>query len=50
MNISLEIKQIQKDLELISDENLINSIKSIVAFAKEQKSSFVFQPFSIREY
>jgi len=36
MNISLEIKQIQKDLELIRDENLINSIKSIVAFAKEQ--------------
>ena len=35
MNVSLEIKKIQKDLELINDENLISSIKSILAFAKK---------------
>lgn len=50
MNVSLEIKKIQKDLELIADENLINSIKSILEFAKKQKKDIVFKPFSIEEY
>ena len=50
MNVSLEIKKIQKDLELIADENLINSIKSILEFAKKQKNEIVFKPFSVEEY
>ena len=50
MNVSLEIKKIQKDLELITDENLINSIKSILEFAKKQKNDIVFKPFSVEEY
>lgn len=50
MNVSLEIKKIQKDLELITDENLINSIKSILEFAKKQKNDTVFKPFSVQEY
>ncbi len=50
MNVSLEIKKIQKDLELIADENLINSIKSILEFAKKQKNDIVFKPFSVEEY
>lgn len=50
MNVSLEIKQIQKELELIHDENLINAIKSLLAFAKRQKEHVVFLPFSVEEY
>ncbi|SHG87258.1 hypothetical protein SAMN05444372_11116 [Flavobacterium micromati] len=50
MDVSLEIKKIQKDLELIHDENLINSIKSLLAFAKKQKQNIVFNTFSIEEY
>jgi len=50
MDVSLEIKKIQKDLELIHDENLINSIKSLLAFAKKQKQNIVYNPFSIEEY
>ena len=50
MNVSLQIKKIQKDLELIADENLINSIKSILEFAKKQKNDIVFKPFSVEEY
>ncbi len=50
MNLTFEIKQLQKDLELVQDENLINSIKSILAFAKEQRNNVVFQPFSFQEY
>jgi len=50
MNVSLEIKKIQKELELIQDENLINSIKSILAFAKTQKSTAHLSPFTVDEY
>lgn len=50
MNVSLEIKKIQKDLELIHDENLINSIKSLLDFAKKQKQIIAFKPFSVDEY
>lgn len=50
MNVSLEIKKNQKELELIQDENLINSIKSILAYAKKQKENTLFKPFSIEEY
>ena len=50
MNIAVEIKKIQKDLEAIHDENLINFIKSILAFAKKQKCNGTFKPFSIDEY
>ena len=37
MDISVEIKLIQKELESVRDEHLINSIKSILAFAKSKK-------------
>lgn len=50
MNVALEIKKIQKELELIQDENLINSIKSILVFAKKQKSNVAFNPFTLDEY
>ena len=50
MNVSLEIKKIQKELELIQDENLINSIKSLLAFAKKQKTAAVLSPFTVDEY
>lgn len=50
MNVSLEIKKIQKELELIQDENLINSIKSLLAFAKKQKMAAVLSPFTVDEY
>ena len=50
MNVTLEIKKIQKDLENLQDENLINSIKSILVFAKKQNKTTFFKPFSIDEY
>ena len=50
MNVAHEIKKIQKELELIHDENLINSIKSLLAFAKKQKNYVAFKPFSVEEY
>ncbi len=50
MNVSIEIKKIQKDLKLIADENLINSIKSILKFTKKKKSDIVCKPFSVEEY
>ncbi len=50
MNISVEIEQIQKDLELMQDENLISTIKSLLVFAKTQKKQNQFMPFSIEEY
>ena len=50
MNISVEIEQIQKDLELMQDENLISTIKTLLAFAKTQKKQNQFLPFSIEEY
>jgi hypothetical protein len=50
MDVSLEIKKIQKELELVYDENLINSIKSLLAYAKGQKQNVTFKPFSVEEY
>lgn len=47
MNVAFEIKKIQKELELIQDENLI---KSILVFAKKQKSNVAFNPFTLDEY
>ncbi len=50
MDVSLEIKKIQKELELVYDENLINSIKSLLAYAKGQKQNVTLKPFSVEEY
>lgn len=50
MNISVEIEQIQKDLELMQDENLISTIKSLLAFAKTEKMKNQFMPLSIEDY
>ena len=50
MDIAVEIKNIQKELEFVKDEHLINSIKSILAYAKKQKKEMHFAPFSIDEY
>lgn len=50
MDISLEIKMIQKELESVQDEHLINSIKSILAFAKSKKNIPTLKPFSVEEY
>ena len=49
MNIALEIKKIQNDLENLNDENLIKTIKELLNFAKK-KSNIAFKPFSIEEY
>jgi hypothetical protein len=50
MDIAVEIKNIQKELEFVKDEHLINSIKSILAYAKKQKKEMHFAPFSMDEY
>ncbi len=50
MNIAIEIQKIQKDLELIKDENLINSIKSILLNAKNNILEQKFKPISVEEY
>ena len=36
MNIALEIKKIQNDLENLNDENLIKTIKELLNFAKKK--------------
>lgn len=50
MNVSIEIEKIHKDLQLLQDENLINSIKSLLVYAKKQKQNIYFKPFSVEEY
>ena len=50
MNVAIEIKKIQKELELIQDENLIFSIKSLLGYAKKQKQQTFLEPFSIENY
>jgi hypothetical protein len=50
MNIALEIKMIQEELESVQDENLINAVKSILAFAKSKSDGTIFEPFSIADY
>lgn len=50
MNVSVEIQKIQKDLELLHDENIINSIKSLLSFAKKEKATQVLKSFTLDEY
>ena len=50
MNVAIEIKKIQKELELVQDENLISSIKSLLVYAKKQEKKSFLKPFSIENY
>lgn len=50
MNQAIEIKKIQKELELVQDENLIFSIKSLLVYAKKQVQKSFLEPFSIENY
>ena len=50
MNVAIEIKKIQKELELIQDENLIFSIKSLLGYAKKQNKQLLSVPFTIENY
>ena len=50
MNVTIEIKKIQKELELVQDENLNFSIKSLLVYAKKQVQKSFLEPFSIENY
>jgi predicted RND superfamily exporter protein len=50
MDISVEIKMIQEELDSVQDEHLINAIKSILAFAKSKNDGTIFESFSIADY
>jgi hypothetical protein len=41
---------LQKELDSIQDEHLINTIKSILAFAKSKSGGAILEPFSIGDY
>lgn len=50
MNIPLEINAIKKELDAISVENLITTIKSILKFARSKNTKIELHPFTIEEY
>ncbi|WP_026976431.1 hypothetical protein [Flavobacterium tegetincola] len=50
MDLSVEIKIIQKELESVHDADVLNSIKSLLATAKRKNEDAIFKPFSIEEY
>ena len=48
MNIALEIKKIQNDLENLNDENLIKTIKELLNFAKKKIQILLLSHFLLR--
>ncbi len=50
MNIQLEIKTIQQELEEMHDEGLIKAIKSVLAFARKTRYESSLKPMSLKTY
>ena len=50
MNIQIEINSIKKELEEIQDESLIQTIKSLLKFARKKSYESKLKPLSIKEY
>ena len=50
MNIQIEINTIKKELEEIQDESLIQTIKSILKFARKKNYESRLKPMTTKEY
>jgi DNA-binding transcriptional regulator YhcF (GntR family) len=50
MNIQIEINTITKELEEIQDESLIQTIKSLLKFARKKSYESRLKPMTIKEY
>lgn len=50
MNIQIEINTIKKELEEIQDESLIQTIKSILKFARKKSYESRLKPMTTIEY
>jgi hypothetical protein len=50
MNISLEINKIKHDLEELHDEKLIETVKTLLDFARKSQFEAGLNPMSVEEY
>jgi DNA-binding transcriptional regulator YhcF (GntR family) len=50
MNIQIEINTIKKELEEIQDESLIQTIKSLLKFARKKNYESTLKPMTIKQY
>ena len=50
MNISLEVNKIKHDLEELHDESLIETIKTLLSFARQRIYESGIKPISVEEY
>jgi DNA-binding transcriptional regulator YhcF (GntR family) len=50
MNLQIEINTIKKELEEIQDESLIQTIKSLLKFARKKSYESRLKPMSVKEY
>lgn len=50
MNINLEINKIKHDLEELHDEKLIETVKTLLDFARKRIYESNLKPLSIEEY
>ncbi len=50
MNLQLEIKTIKKELDEIQDESLIQTIKSLLKFARKKNYESTLKPLSVKAY
>ena len=50
MNIQIEINSIKKELEEIQDESLIQTIKSLLKFARKKRYESKLKPMTLKTY
>ncbi len=50
MDIQIEINLIKKELEEIQDESLIQTIKSLLKFARKKSYESGLNPMAVKEY
>ncbi len=50
MNISLEINKIKHDLEELHDEKLIETVKTLLDFARKSQFEAGLKPMYVEEY
>jgi hypothetical protein len=50
MNLQLEINILKKELEEIEDESLIQTLKSILKFARKKSYESKLKPMNVKEY
>jgi hypothetical protein len=50
MDISIEVNKIKRELEDLHDENLIETIKTLLSFARQRIYESGIKPISVEEY